>query len=45
VRDHTKLSILAQFQERLSNSKSREFTEACKQVERIASFRLKDKFT
>jgi OHCU decarboxylase len=45
VRDHTKLSILAQFQERLSNSKSREFTEACKQVERIASFRLKDKLT
>jgi OHCU decarboxylase len=45
VRDHTKLSILAQFQERLSNSESREFTEACKQVERIASFRLKDKFT
>jgi OHCU decarboxylase len=45
VRDHTKLSILAQFQERLSNSKSREFTEACKQVERIASLRLKDKLT
>ncbi|MDG1457478.1 MAG: allantoinase PuuE [Pseudoprimorskyibacter sp.] len=44
VRDHTKSSILAQFQERLSNSKSREFTEACKQVERIASLRLKDKF-
>ena len=45
VRDHTKSSILAQFQERLSNSESREFSEACKQVERIASFRLKDRFT
>ena len=44
VRDHTKSSILAQFQERLSNSKNREFAEACKQVERIASLRLKDKF-
>jgi len=42
VRDHTKASILAAFQERLTNSAEVEFNAACYQVERIALHRLKD---
>jgi OHCU decarboxylase len=40
VRDHDKASILQAFQQRLDNSRAQEFTEACKQVERIAALRL-----
>ncbi|PLW79245.1 allantoinase PuuE [Cohaesibacter celericrescens] len=42
VRDHNKASILAAFQRRIANSRSIEFAEACRQVERIAQFRLMD---
>lgn len=42
VRDHDKSSILAAFQSRLEQSTELEFLEACRQVERIAEFRLKD---
>jgi OHCU decarboxylase len=42
VRDHTKASILAAFERRIENARDAEFTEACKQVERIAEFRLMD---
>lgn len=42
VRDHTKASILAAFETRLSNDTDTEFREACAQVERIAQFRLND---
>lgn len=42
VRDHTKTSILAAFHRRIGNDRDIEFTEACKQVERIAQFRLMD---
>jgi len=42
VRDNTKASILAAFNERISNSREDEFATACKQVERIAWYRLKD---
>ncbi|MBJ6987542.1 MULTISPECIES: allantoinase PuuE [unclassified Devosia] len=40
VRDHTKASILANFETRLANSAEQEFTTACRQVERIALLRL-----
>ena len=40
VRDHDKASILAAFQRRLGNDRATEFAEACRQVERIAWFRL-----
>jgi OHCU decarboxylase len=42
VRDHTKDSILKAFGERLNNDYSEELDEACRQVERIAEFRLND---
>ncbi|MEO3416370.1 allantoinase PuuE [Roseovarius sp. CAU 1744] len=42
VRDHDKASIRAAFERRIGNDTETEFAEACKQVERIAQFRLKD---
>ncbi|MCH1470866.1 MAG: allantoinase PuuE [Planktomarina sp.] len=42
VRDHNKASILAAFEKRITNDRDTEFTEACRQVERIAEFRLRD---
>ncbi|MEP5151801.1 allantoinase PuuE [Planktotalea sp.] len=42
VRDHDKASILAAFHRRIENTQEIEFSEACKQVERIADFRLMD---
>ena len=42
VRDHNKASILNAFKERIKNNNNIEFSEACKQVERIAEFRLMD---
>ncbi len=42
VRDHGKASILSAFQLRIANDTATEFTEACKQVERIARLRLED---
>jgi len=42
VRDHDKASILAAFERRVDNERQTEFDEACRQVERIAEFRLKD---
>lgn len=42
VRDHDKASIMAAFQRRIDNDRATEFEEACRQVERIAQFRLKD---
>jgi len=42
VRDHTKASILQNFERRVSNDTSTEFAEACKQVERIARLRLEE---
>ena len=40
VRDHTKASILSDFQQRLENTSDAEFDQACKAVERIAALRL-----
>jgi len=42
VRDHNKASILDAFNRRINNDRATEFAEACKQVERIADFRLMD---
>ena len=42
VRDNTKASILAAFEQRIANDNSTEFATACAQVERIAELRLKD---
>jgi OHCU decarboxylase len=42
VRDHDKASILAAFKQRIEHSSDDEFDEACRQVERIALFRLQD---
>ncbi|MEM6386293.1 MAG: allantoinase PuuE [Pseudomonadota bacterium] len=42
VRDHNKASILKAFRARLQNDRETEFSEACRQVERIAELRLKD---
>ncbi|SEW35788.1 OHCU decarboxylase [Aliiroseovarius sediminilitoris] len=42
VRDHDKASILANFHTRIDNDRDTEFAEACRQVERIAQFRLRD---
>ncbi|CUH53330.1 allantoinase PuuE [Shimia marina] len=42
VRDHTKASIMAAFETRIANDSEAEFDEACRQVERIAEFRLLD---
>ena len=44
VRDHTKASIMAAFKTRIDNDSETEFAEACRQVERIAEFRLMDHF-
>lgn len=43
VRDHAKASILEAFGRRLANSAQSEFSEACRQVERIAELRLEDR--
>ncbi|ODT66993.1 MAG: OHCU decarboxylase [Pelagibacterium sp. SCN 63-23] len=40
VRDHSKASILENFERRLANSAEEEFATACAQVERIAHLRL-----
>lgn len=40
VRDHTKMSIMEAFHNRLQNDREMEFAEACRQVERIAELRL-----
>ncbi|WP_170326947.1 allantoinase PuuE [Ruegeria arenilitoris] len=42
VRDHDKASILQAFQRRIGQDRDTEFAEACRQVERIAEFRLRD---
>jgi len=42
VRDHNKAGILSAFKTRINNDVDTEFLEACKQVERIAEFRLMD---
>ncbi len=42
VRDHDKASIRADFERRIENDTGTEFAEACRQVERIAEFRLRD---
>lgn len=42
VRDHDKASIMEAFQRRIDNPRDTEFAEACRQVERIAQFRLMD---
>ena len=40
VRDHNKAAILAAFERRLERDNDSEYTEACRQVERIAELRL-----
>lgn len=40
VKDHDKASILDAFQRRIDNDRDSEFSEACRQVERIAELRL-----
>lgn len=42
VRDHDKVSIMAAFETRINNDSKTEFSTACKQVERIAHYRLKE---
>lgn len=42
VRDHDKSSIMAAFKTRIGNDTNVEFETACKQVERIAHYRLKE---
>ena len=42
VRDHDKASILAAFETRIAHTTADEFSEACRQVERIALHRLTD---
>ena len=42
VRDHDKASIRAAFDRRIGHDTETEFAEACRQVERIAEFRLMD---
>ncbi len=42
VRDHDKASILQAFKRRIEQDRAVEFAEACRQVERIAEFRLTD---
>ncbi len=43
VRDHDKAGILSAFERRLAQDRETEFAEACRQVERIAELRLKEK--
>lgn len=45
VKDNTKASILEAFHRRIGNDRDTEFAEACRQVERIAEWRLIEKFT
>ena len=42
VRYHGKSAILTAFEARIANDSETEFNEACRQVERIAHYRLKD---
>lgn len=42
VRDHTKASIMQNFETRIANDSDTELAQACTQVERIAEFRLQD---
>ncbi len=42
VRDNTKDSIKDAFLRRIDNDRDTEFAEACRQVERIGEWRLKD---
>ncbi len=42
VRDHDKAGILQAFERRISSDAESEFDEACRQVERIAGFRVGD---
>ncbi|WP_171100486.1 allantoinase PuuE [Ruegeria sp. HKCCD7255] len=42
VRDHDKVSILQAFERRIEQDRETEFAEACRQVERIAEFRLRE---
>ena len=42
VRDYSKARIMDAFESRINNDRATEFEEACKQVERIADFRLMD---
>ena len=42
VRDNDKASILKAFETRIANDRDQEFATACKQVERIAWYRLND---
>nr|WP_247738262.1 allantoinase PuuE [Sulfitobacter sp. R18_2] len=44
VKDNTKSSILEAFHRRIGNDRDTEFSEACRQVERIAELRLIEKF-
>ena len=44
VRDNTKATIMTAFKRRINNDRDMEFSEACKQVERIAELRLIEKF-
>ncbi len=44
VKGKSKADILTAFETRINNSREAEFDDACRQVERIALFRLKDKF-
>ncbi|MSU89377.1 allantoinase PuuE [Rhodobacteraceae bacterium 2CG4] len=43
VRDNTKASIMEAFRRRLGSERVTEFAEACRQVERIAELRLREK--
>ncbi|WP_068112237.1 allantoinase PuuE [Tropicimonas marinistellae] len=43
VRDNTKASIMEAFQRRVEHDRETEFSEACRQVERIAELRLQEK--
>ena len=45
VRDNTKASIMEAFQRRIDQDRQAEFSEACRQVERIAELRLLEKFS
>ncbi|MFV0293533.1 MAG: allantoinase PuuE [Paracoccus sp. (in: a-proteobacteria)] len=44
IRDNTKASVMEAFRRRIDNDRDTEFTEACRQVERIAELRLQEKF-
>ena len=43
VRDHNKASVLDALHRRIDHDRATEFAEACRQVERIAELRLRDK--